>query len=354
MMITIAVSAYASEKYLGACLENLLTQTIIDQCEVMVVDSGSPEDERSICDAYQRRFPHLRYLRTERETLYAAWNRALASARGKFFVNANTDDALHPEALSILASALRRHPNAALAYGDWVRSPVPNAAFPWDPSFRRVVHEPYHPKLALFYAYAGCHQFWRASTLRAIGGFPSARHAAGDYEVLCWLVSKRYHAVYVPTAVSAFYQNPEGISRRDSASYREFREIRDQLRETVAIEDIFSVGRSGQARSNAWMALADYALTMKVPWYNEIAPDIDFAMLCVDRALEAWPLNATARDYFYTLRHTPAEDLMAAMPKKITHMDPSGRESLLSRFVSRGEPRPRVPSPIFHSRKYIQ
>ena len=46
---------------------------------------------RSIVGEFQKRYSNITYHRTERETLYAAWNRAIGLARGRYVANANCE-----------------------------------------------------------------------------------------------------------------------------------------------------------------------------------------------------------------------------------------------------------------------
>jgi glycosyltransferase involved in cell wall biosynthesis len=295
--VTVVISAFNSDKWLRACIGQLQGQSIVDALEVIVIDSGSEQDERSVCREFSALLPGLIYERTERETLYAAWNRALAKASGKYFVNANTDDSLHPEALRLLSETMEAHPDAALAYGDWMCATVPNAPYPWDSRFRRCVHSEYHPTLPLFYAYAGCHQFWRTDKLRELGGFDGSYQAAGDYDALCRMALKRWHAAYIPERISAFYQNPDGLSRSSVTSHREFLGIRERFRSQVAIDDLYDVDPTdGAASARAWIDLAHRALSLRVPWAEEAAPDAEFAVQCVRKALDLDPANQEAKD----------------------------------------------------------
>ena len=308
MKVTIAISSYNSARLLDACLTDLLLSSGIKDAEVIVIDSGSCQEEQSVCVAHEKRFPRFIYERTERETLYAAWNRALAKASGEYFMNANTDDALHPEALGLLSEAMETYPDAALAYGDWMWASVPNAGYPWDPSFRRCAHPEYHPSLPLFYAYAGCHQFWRTEKLREMGGFNADYKAAGDYDALCRLALKRWKAVYVPEAVSAFYQNPNGLPRSSGTSHKEFVEIRDRFRRRVAIDDLYDVDpKDAKSCASAWVDLGHRALFLFVPWAEQAAPDTEFAAACARRALDLDSSHRAARQLLKASGHRPSD-----------------------------------------------
>ena len=294
-VVSVAISTYNSSAYLKACLIGLAKQQQTIPFELIVIDSGSSEDERSVCRDLKDNFMRLVYERTEKETLYAAWNRALAKASGKYFMNANTDDALHPCALQMLTDALESQPDASIAYGDWMWATIPNATFPWDPSFRRCVHSEYHPSLPLFYAYAGCHQFWRTDKLRELGGFNANYKAAGDYDALCRLALIRGKAVYIKEPVSAYYQNPDGISRSSETSYKEFVEIRGHFRREIAIEDLYPIdANNADECSHAWADLAQRAVSLHIPWAEQATPDFEFAEACAQRALAFNPRHKGA------------------------------------------------------------
>lgn len=340
MVCTVAISTCNSAGYFRACLEQLLEQSVRVSFEVIVIDSGSDEDESAICAQYTARFAALTCVRTPRETLYSAWNRALALAQGRYFINANTDDSLHPDALQLLVAAMEAHPESALAYGDWLWATVPNAPYPWDTAFRRCVHPEYHPSLPLFYAYAGCHQFWRTDRLRELGGFNASYTAAGDYDALCRMALTRWHAVYVPEAVSAFYQNPNGLSRSSGASHREFLEIRDRFRNQFAIDDLYDVDPADAAAcARAWVDLGHRALSLRVPWAEHEMPDKDFALACARKALALDPDNERSKEIVLS----SGSGLRGFLHKKKSSLGFLRTRPLFAAAAMRS----RTPSPVF-------
>ena len=64
MVCTVAISTCNSADYLRARLAQLLDQSLDGCFEVVVIDSGSCEDEKSVCAAYEGKFPRLIYERT--------------------------------------------------------------------------------------------------------------------------------------------------------------------------------------------------------------------------------------------------------------------------------------------------
>ncbi|MBU6221467.1 MAG: glycosyltransferase family 2 protein [Planctomycetes bacterium] len=334
--ISIVVSTYNSAELLRACLGQLSRQSAIGECEVLVIDSGSEQNEAAVCTAFQTEFPALLYERTPRETVYSAWNRALTKARGRYFVNANTDDSLHPHALSLLKRALDRYPEAVIAYGDWIWSNTPNASFPVDPSCPHIRHEAYHPSIPLTYCYTGCTQFWRTEKLRQLGGFRSQRWAAADYEALTDIVRRRWAAAYVPTPVAAHYKNPAGLSLASNRSFQEFCEIRNALRAQVPISAIYDVDEAdATACAAGWVGLAQRALHVYAPWAAGPDPDFDYATFAAQQALTRDPSSRPAKRLLKALarkQHTLWDKLLRRRLDRIRGM-------ALSRVP---EPPPRV------------
>ncbi len=82
--VSVVVATYNAEKLLRPCLQNLTNQTIFKQCEILVVDNGSQQNERDIVLEFQRQHPNIRYIRVPNPSLYGAWNCALKLARGRF------------------------------------------------------------------------------------------------------------------------------------------------------------------------------------------------------------------------------------------------------------------------------
>ncbi len=82
-LVSAIVSTYNSEKYLCGCLEDLTTQTISDHLEIIVVNSGSEQNEETIVKEFQEKYSNIKYIKTEnRESVYAAWNLSIKAASG--------------------------------------------------------------------------------------------------------------------------------------------------------------------------------------------------------------------------------------------------------------------------------
>ena len=294
-LVSVVVSTFKSEKLIRACLENLSRQTIFDRCEILVVDSGSPENERAIVLELQEKFSNLRYVRTRRETLYGAWNQGLTLARGRYWANVNTDDGLRDDALEILVAALDQHADCALAYADCAWTTRPNDIFPSKNIVKRVKYPDYAPIETLFYCLTGCLQFFRTESLRQLGGFDATLKCVGDYEVTLKMMAAHMNAVHVPEVLSLFYQNTAGLTQASDLSAREQVQVMNRHRAQLEIANIFKVEPGDDASASlAFAALASHSEGFSIPWENKPFEHVDFALECYQKALNLNPQNDAA------------------------------------------------------------
>jgi glycosyltransferase involved in cell wall biosynthesis len=188
--VSAIVSTYNAEKFFRARIENLLNQTIAEELEILVIDSGSLQNEGAILEKYLQSKHRIKYLRTERETLYSAWNRAVSLASGQYLTNANTDDRLVDDALEKLSLTLAENPEASLTYSDcWETTDdgeiLDCTQVQYKPGRRRVYQPEYSHNKLLLHCYCGSFPMWRRSVHDQFGYFDPDYVVAGDWEF--WL-----------------------------------------------------------------------------------------------------------------------------------------------------------------------
>jgi hypothetical protein len=96
---------------------------------------GSPQGEHGIVKAFQSRYSGIQNVRTERESIYDAWNRAVSISRGEYLVNANTDDRHSHEAFARMAATLDARPEGLVLWMCSYVAKVPPpilGAFRWE------------------------------------------------------------------------------------------------------------------------------------------------------------------------------------------------------------------------------
>lgn len=93
--ISIIVPVYDSEKYLCACIDSILTQTIQD-FELILVDDGSRDNSGAFCDAYANNDKRIKVFHVKNGGASAARNLGLLEAKGEYVSFIDSDDLLEP------------------------------------------------------------------------------------------------------------------------------------------------------------------------------------------------------------------------------------------------------------------
>jgi hypothetical protein len=287
--VTAIVSTYNAEKFFGDCICNLMGQSLYEkgQLEIIIINSGSEQNEERIAQYYIETHDHIVYQRTERETLYAAWNRAIKLAKGKYIVNANTDDTLRVDALELLAAALDIHSVADLSYGDCALTRKPNDSFSNHHAYHVSDYPPYNPALGMLFCLLGPHPMWRKTLFNEIGMFAPTYRAAGDYEFQMRFIMAGRSAIHVPEVLSLFCQNVEGLSLATETSSREAVAIESYYRTIMPINRLYAVDPDCPAAvADAWVAQGNLSLAWSCPWLEHAPPQLDYAVSCYRKALE--------------------------------------------------------------------
>jgi GT2 family glycosyltransferase len=208
-LVSAIVSTYCAEQYIAGCLEDLEAQTIADRLEIVVVNSGSPQNEDAIIREFQKKYDNIRYIRTEkRETIYAAWNRAIKISSGKYITNANTDDRHRKDSLEIMAKALDDNPKKVLVYGNQnIVKPYKGRNIPvGEGNYGYYLRQ----RLLTRELDVGSQPMWKRTLHDEFGYFDENFFVAGDTEF--WLrVSQKYDFMYINQILGERLFRPDGV-----------------------------------------------------------------------------------------------------------------------------------------------
>ena len=191
-LVSAIISTYNSEAFIKGRIQDLLEQTIADQIEIIIVNSGSQENEKEIIKKFQKKNSQIKYIETkQRETIYKAWNRGIRVSRGRYITNANTDDRLRNDALEILAATLERRAQVALVYADQYITNTPNQMF-CEVKTKKKFDRIDYTRFKLYAGYIpGPQAMWRSSLHFNYGlWFDEKYEVSGDYDFVCRVAEK--------------------------------------------------------------------------------------------------------------------------------------------------------------------
>jgi glycosyltransferase involved in cell wall biosynthesis len=326
ILVSALVSTYNSERFITGCLEDLTGQTLFAQgrMEIVVVDSSSQENEAAIVADFKKRHSNIVFVRTaERETLYAAWNRAVSVSRGRFLSNANTDDRHRTNAMELMALALEAEPGADLVYGDCYLSTIPNERFSENGGKRVYAYPEFFAPASLLHYQFGPQPMWRRSVHSVIGGFDGSMRAAGDYDFNIRFARKCV-ARHLPIVLGSYLAHAGAISFAGSAMQQETAQVAARHQNDKTIEELYAragvaaVDAEGRARVHLDLGLR--ALNFYPPWAEGRAEgNAALAARCFITSLELNPRSTQALNNLICLlaltgRAGEAEATLKALP----------------------------------------
>lgn len=104
-LISVIIPVYNVEKYLRRCIYSILTQTFTD-FELLLVDDGSTDSSRAICDEYARKDSRVRVFHKENGGPSSTRNVGIDNSKGNFLFFCDSDDYLNSNHLQNYADHL--------------------------------------------------------------------------------------------------------------------------------------------------------------------------------------------------------------------------------------------------------
>ena len=99
--ISVIIPMYNAEKYIGECLDSILSQTFQD-FEIIIVDDGSTDNSCAIIKNFHDDRIKLAHLKKNSKNYYKPLNLGIEFSRGKYIYFTDSDDFLIKNALEIL------------------------------------------------------------------------------------------------------------------------------------------------------------------------------------------------------------------------------------------------------------
>ena len=102
--ISIIVPVYKTEKKLARCIESILNQTLKD-FELILVDDGSPDKSRQICDEYAQKDSRIKVIHQSNQCAAAARNNGIKASCGEYIGFVDSDDYISKNYFEMLITA---------------------------------------------------------------------------------------------------------------------------------------------------------------------------------------------------------------------------------------------------------
>lgn len=107
-VLTVAISAYNVEKYIGRAMKSLAESNTDSEIEVLIVNDGSTDSTAEIAERFAKKYSYVRVIHQENGGYGAAINTGIREAAGKYFKLLDGDDWVNPEGFSRLIAILKQ------------------------------------------------------------------------------------------------------------------------------------------------------------------------------------------------------------------------------------------------------
>jgi glycosyltransferase involved in cell wall biosynthesis len=115
--VDIVIPCYNYGRFLGACVESVLSQRGVD-LRVTIVDDASTDHSLQVAETLAKRDGRVRFVPLPRNVgMIPAVNTGLRDVEGDYFVKLDADDILPPDSLKRSVALLDGHPEVGFVYG---------------------------------------------------------------------------------------------------------------------------------------------------------------------------------------------------------------------------------------------
>ncbi|MFI3303732.1 MAG: glycosyltransferase family 2 protein [Rikenellaceae bacterium] len=190
-VVSVLMTAYNREKYIGEAIESVLSQTYSDW-ELIVTDDVSKDKTVEIVRGYASKDPRIKlYVNDTNLGDYPNRNRAASYAKGKYLKYLDADDLMYPWALGSLVMMMEANPSAGwgLCSLDSEDKIYPILLSP------KETYMNHYFRRSLFHK-APLSSIIKRDVFEEVGGFSGKQHL-GDFEM--WhILGRRYPLLTMP------------------------------------------------------------------------------------------------------------------------------------------------------------
>jgi glycosyltransferase involved in cell wall biosynthesis/GT2 family glycosyltransferase/Tfp pilus assembly protein PilF/predicted SAM-dependent methyltransferase len=255
-LVSVIIPCYNQAQFLEECIESVVAQTY-SNLEILIVDDGSPDNTVEMAQKLIARHASadIRLVQKENGGVASARNFAIQQSRGELVLPLDSDDAILPEMLARLVSALDAHPEADLAACDIANFGMDNRVDVIGTLGRHVLKDNCLPCCTLF----------RRKVWEVAGGYnPNMRWGYEDWDFWVSCYEHGFRSVRVPQAM--FRYRVKTLSRTTDALRND-----EELRARIVVNHVtvYDESRKAQAcdvlveRANAALLSKDQSLAME-------------------------------------------------------------------------------------------
>lgn len=213
-IISIIVPVYKKERYIQRCIESILTQTLQDGVELIIVNDATPDNSIVIAEQVIRntnsRISSRIINHTENKGVSAARKTAFDNAQGQYITFVDGDDFVSPDYIESLYSCILENNDCDIAIGNY---------YEFHENRESVFYQALKTTLfADFVSARGktslCANLYRRTLFSHSFVWEEGMNYGEDYIATIQLVYYARKISYIDKGIYFYYQSDDSISRR--------------------------------------------------------------------------------------------------------------------------------------------
>lgn len=215
MKASIITSVYKGEKYINHFLNDITKQTIFNECELVIINAASPENEEEYINPFLQKYKNIKYFRLNVDPgIYAAWNLAIENSTSKYITNANIDDNKAHWCIEEQSFILDQNPTIDLVYGETLETFKELETFNKNSASQSFPCLDFSLENLLQVNSPHSSPMWRRTVHNKYGYFDPEYKYCGDYEL--WVRAAKQGSIFkkINSILSLYYRNPDGLSTK--------------------------------------------------------------------------------------------------------------------------------------------
>lgn len=221
---SIITSIFKGGKFIDSFLTDITRQSIFHECEFLLLDADSPDNEASVIKPYLS-FTNIKYINVGKCSVYEAWNKGIELSSSDLLSNWNLDDRRSYNSLQKQVEFLESNLDSDVCYGQTIVSYKENEIFEYCESKQTYEALDGTIENQLTHNSPHCLPVWRKSIHERFGVFDVNYFSAADYDMWFRVLKGNGKLSKINFTSGLYYRNPSGVSSNQNTLQKAIDEV---------------------------------------------------------------------------------------------------------------------------------
>ena len=235
-LITFITPVYNTEKYLNDCVQSVLSQSD-PNWELILIDDGSTDRCRDICDKYSAYDSRIRVIHGENEGQYKARIKGIKEANGKYCTGLDSDDFIEERFVKTVSELLTQYDSDIVTWNLRIVKDGKEVGIEGIDRYGEYTCEEFLKYVSRSTDHSFCDKLIRTSLLvnSEFGSIPPGLRHSEDYIMICPSLCMSTRIIAIDETLYNYRQQDDSVTHSYSS-----KRVLDYLDSTECILNIYS------------------------------------------------------------------------------------------------------------------